>query len=126
MWRGRLLTVATLTVYIADRAVARMDNREEARLEARLCFERLLVSAIIRKAQRDTEYADAARNLPGRELAATALQADEPLTRANFLKGQAVNGPFGVMARLARQLELIDESGQPGRNAIRLFERVGR
>lgn len=121
MWRGRLLTVTTLTAYVADRAVSRMDNREEARLEARLCFERLLVSAIVRRAQRDHEYADAARNLPGRDLASTAIRAGEPLTRANFLKGQAVNGPFGVMARLARQLELVDVNGQPGRNAIRLL-----
>jgi hypothetical protein len=120
MWRGRLLTITTLAGHVADRVVIRM-NRDDVRLEARLAFERLLVSAIVRKAERDAEYADAPRNLPGRELAQAALLAGEPLTRANFLKGQAVNGPFGVMARLARQLELIDDEGRPGRNAARLL-----
>lgn len=47
--------------------------------------------------------------------------AQEPLTDANFLKGQAVNGPFGVMARLARHLELIDHDGRPGRCSSRLL-----
>jgi hypothetical protein len=120
MWRGRLLTITTLAAHVADCVVIRI-NRDDVRLEARLAFERLLVSAIVRKAERDTEYADAPRNLPGRELAQAAFLAGEPLTRANFLKGQAVNGPFGVMARLARQLELIDDEGRPGRNATRLL-----
>jgi hypothetical protein len=120
MWRGRLLTITTLAAHVADRVVIRM-NRDDVRLEARLAFERLLVSAIVRKAERDAEYADAPRNLPGRELAQAAFLAGEPLMRANFLKGQAVNGPFGVMARLARQLELIDDDGRPGRNATRLL-----
>jgi hypothetical protein len=121
MWRGRLLTIATLAAWVADHVVIRLNNRDEARLEARLAFERLVVSAIIRKAERDVAYSDAPLNLPGRELAKTALLAGEPLTRANFLKGQAVNGPFGVMARLARQLELIDVDGRPGKNAARLL-----
>jgi hypothetical protein len=59
--------------------------------------------------------------LPGRDLATAASSAGEPLTRANFLKGQAVNGPFGVMARLARQLELVDDDGRVGRNATALL-----
>jgi hypothetical protein len=62
------------------------------------------------------EYARAPRRLPGRDLAGKVLRAGEPLTRANFLKGQAVKGPFGVIARLARNLELVDDDGRPGRN----------
>lgn len=121
MWRGRLLTIATMAAWVADQVVTRLNNRDEVRLEARLAFERLVVSAIIRRTERDAAYKDAPRNLPGRELARTALLAGEPLTRANFLKGQAVNGPFGVMARLARQLELVDVDDRPGKNAARLL-----
>ncbi len=121
MWRGRLLTVATLAAWVADQAVVRLNNRDDVRLVSRLAFERLVVSAIVRKAERDVTYKDAPLNLPGRELASNALEAGEPLTRANFLKGQAVNGPFGVMARLARQLELVDLDGRPGKNAARLL-----
>ena len=78
----------------------RMKIATIVRLRPVLAFERLLVSAIVRRAERDAEYADAPRNLPGSEFAKTAFLAGEPLIRANFLKGQAVNGPFGVMARL--------------------------
>lgn len=107
---------------VADRTVALMGGREDLRLEARLAFERLFVSAIIRLAGRDpTSYGRAAPRLPGRDLAGKALLAGEPLTRGNFLKGQAVNGPFGVIARLARQLELIDDDGRVGRNAATLL-----
>ena len=95
MWRGRLLTFATVAAAIADRTVALMDGREDLRLEARLAFERLFVSAVVRMADRDpATYANAPRRLPGRDLAKKALLQGEPLTRANFLKGQAVNGPF--------------------------------
>lgn len=121
MWRGRLLTIATIASWVADQVVVRLNNSDEVRLEARLAFERLVVSAIVRRSERDVAYTGAPLNLPGRELAKTALSAGEPLTRANFLKGQAVNGPFGVMARLARQLELVDVEGRPGKNAARLL-----
>jgi len=121
MWRGRLLTFTTVAAAIADRTVALMGGREDVRLDTRLAFERLFVSAVVRVTEREpTDYARAALGLPGRTLAKKALLSGEPVTRANFLKGQAVNGPFGVMARLARQLELIDDDGRMGRNAVAL------
>jgi hypothetical protein len=65
---------------------------------------------IVRLAERDpANYGRALPQLAGRDLASRALLAGEPLTRGNFLIGQAVNGPFGVMARLARQLEFVDD-----------------
>lgn len=123
MWRARLLTFSTVAAAVADRTVALMEGREDVRLETRLAFERLFVSAVVRMADRDpSTYATAPRRLPGRDLAKEALLVtDEPLTRANFLKGQAVNGPFGVIARLARHLELIDNDGRMGRNAVALM-----
>lgn len=122
MWRARLLTFAAVASAIADRSVTLMDNRDDLRLEARLAFERLFVSAVVRAAMREpSRFGNAARRLPGRDLATGALLEGEPLTRANFLKGQAVNGPFGVIARLARQLELVDDDGRMGRNAITLL-----
>lgn len=123
MWRTRLLTFSAVAAAVADRTVMLMGSREDLRLEARLAFERLFVSAVVRMADRDpASYAPAPRRLPGRDLAKEALLvANEPLTRANFLKGQAVNGPFGVIARLARHLELIDNDGRMGRNAVALM-----
>lgn len=122
MWRARLLTFAAVAATVADRTVALMGGREDFRLEARLAFERLFVAAIIRLADRDpANYTPALPQLPGRDLASKAMRAGEPLTRANFLKGQAVNGPFGVIARLARDLDLIDADGRIGRNAISLL-----
>jgi hypothetical protein len=117
MWRARLLTVATVTAAVADRALRHLGRREDARLDARLSFERLAVSAVVRLALKypDT-YGSARRGLPGSDLARAALAGeDEPLTRHNFLKGQAVNGPYGVMARLALHLGLVDEDGRLGR-----------
>ena len=121
MWRGRLLTIATVAAAVAERTIALMNNRDDLRLEARLAFERLFVSAVVRMADRDPQFTNAPRGLPGRDLAKTALLSGEPLTSSNFLKGQAVNGPFGVIARLARQLELIDDEGHMGRNAVTLL-----
>ncbi len=122
MWRARLLTFATVAVAVAERTVVLMGGREDLRLEARLAFERLFVSAIVRLSERDpANYGRALPQLAGRDLASRALLAREPLTRGNFLKGQAVNGPFGVMARLARQLELVDDDGRVGRNAAALL-----
>lgn len=119
MWRARLLTFSTVAAAVAERTVTLMGNREDLRLEARLAFERLFVSSVVRMARNDTEnLGQAPIGLPGRTLAAKALDAREPLMRANFLKGQAVNGPFGVIARLARQLELIDDEGRMGRKAV--------
>ena len=122
MWRSRLLTFAAIASAIADRTVKLMGDRENARLEARLAFERLFVAAVVRMAGRDPAiYENAPRRLPGRALAKKAMLEGEPLTRTNFLKGQAVNGPFGVIARLARQLELIDDNGDVGRKAVELL-----
>lgn len=122
MWRARLLTFAVVAAAVADRAVVLMGGREDVRLEARLAFERLFVSAIVGLSSRDpANYARALPQLPGRDLASKALLAGEPLTRTNFLKGQAVNGPFGVIARLARQMELVDADGRLGRNSTSLL-----
>lgn len=121
MWRCRLLTFATVAAVVADRTVTLMGGREDLRLEARLAFERLFVSAVVQMAERDPKnYATATRSLPGRNRARKALQEEEPLSTSNFLKGQAVNGPFGVIARLARQMGLVDDEGRMGRNAIGL------
>ncbi len=122
MWRARLLTVTTVAAEVADRAVTLMDRREDLRLEARLAFERLYVAAVVRLAIDDpTASSNAALGVPGRTLAQRALQADEPVTKSNFLKGQAVNGAFGVMARLARHLQLIGDDGRPGAKASKLL-----
>lgn len=122
MWRARLLTYTSVAALVADRTVALMGGREDSRLEARLAFERLFVSAIVRRYEEDPDaFGGARRRLPGRAMARKALLAREPLTRGNFLKGQAVNGPFGVMARLARNLELIDDDGRQGRKALGLL-----
>jgi len=122
MWRARLLTFTTLSGAMSDRVVRLMDGREDVRLEARLAFERLFVSALVRTYQgKDDSEVAARRRLPGSDLARTALAANEPLTRNNFLRGQAVNGPFGVMARLARNLGLVEPDGNQGRNAPQLL-----
>src|SRR4051794_4437722 len=53
MWRSRLLTFAAIASAVADRTVKLMDDRESARLEGRLAFERLFVSAVVRMAGRE-------------------------------------------------------------------------
>jgi hypothetical protein len=122
MWRARLLTLATLAAAITDRALPHLGGREDARLEARLTFERLVVSAIVRMAQKNpADYRSARRRLPGSDLARAALAAGEPLSRNNFLKGEAVNGPYGVTSRLALHMGLIDEDGRPGRHGPALL-----
>ncbi len=118
MWRARFLTLAAVASHVAERVVALMNGREEVRLEARLAFERLYVAAVMRlHSQQPEEWNAARRRLPGSDLARRALLADEPLARGNFLKGQAVNGPCGVLATLARHLEIVDDEGQPSTNA---------
>jgi len=122
MWRARLLTFAAVASAVADRTVAFTGNSEESRLEARLAFERLFVAAVVRMVRTDSgNYGQAERGLPGHSLAAKALEAGEPLSRANFLRGQAVNGPFGVMARLARDMKLVDDEGRMGARAFELL-----
>jgi hypothetical protein len=123
MWRPRLLTLSAVTAAVADRALRHLGGQEDHRLEARLAFERLAVSAVVRLAlRRPEDYGPARRGLPGSDLARAALASgDEPLTRHNFLKGQAVNGPYGVMARLALHLGLVDVDGRLGRNGPALL-----
>jgi hypothetical protein len=117
IWRPRLLTFAAVASVIADRAV-RTTGREDDRLAARLVFERMFVAAVTRKIEENPDaYRNAGTRLPGRRKAEQAWRDCEPLRSASFLKGQAVNGPFGVMARLARTLGLIDADGRPGRSA---------
>jgi hypothetical protein len=120
MYRPRLLTVTALTAAIADRVVRAMNSREEVRLPARLAFERLFVSALV-WCERDENSRSITSRVPGRRRARQAYDLREPLTQANFLKGQAVNGPFGVMARLATALGILDDRGLPGRTSADLL-----
>jgi len=116
MWRARHLTFTALAAFIAEQ-VASPSGDEELRLEARLALERLFVSAIARRESQDAEWRKAARRLPGISLARRALSSgDQPLGKQTFLKGQAINGPFGVVARLARHLDIIDDDNRISRN----------
>lgn len=113
MWRVRLLTFAALAAEISRRVAAGRDDRL---MDARLAFERLFVSAVARQDASQPDWRKASRRLPGIELARQALRAGgQPLERANFLKGQAVNGPFGVIFRLAREVGVVDEAGELAR-----------
>ncbi len=119
MWRVRLLTFAALAAEVSKRVAAGRDDRH---IEARLAFERLFVSAIARQEEQETEWRKASRRLPGIGLARQALRAgDQPLARANFLKGQGVNGPFGVIFRLARDIGIVDEAGELERAGTELL-----
>lgn len=127
MWRARLLTYSGLASLVSSRVVERT-GREDLRFEARLAFERLYVSAVVRLAEREGELGAAARRrLPGVDLARAALRLDDrPLGRGSFLKGQAVNGPFGVMARLARNRHVLDAEDFLGREGESLLLAWGR
>ncbi|MEO0248246.1 MAG: hypothetical protein ABIN58_01655, partial [candidate division WOR-3 bacterium] len=123
MWRSRLLTFVAVAALVAERAKTKISNQEDSSLAARLSFERLFVSAVVRQHVSDPEnWQKATRRLPGSLLARRALLAgDTILGRTNFLKGQAVNGPYGVLARLARHLGVIDEDDLVGRNGEELL-----
>lgn len=123
MWRPRLLTFAAVASLVAERAGASGTGPQESGLAVRLGFERLFVSAIVRQHMRDPGgWGRAARRVPGSVLARRALQSqDTPLGRNNFLKGQAVNGPFGAMARLARHLGVVDEDDRLAGNGEELL-----
>lgn len=122
MWRARHLTFTALAALVAEQAAWTEGANEELRLEARLALERLFVSAIARQERRDEQWQAAARRLPGISLARRALAAgDQPLGRQTFLKGQAINGPFGVVARLARHLDIIDNDNRVSRNGQELL-----
>ena len=114
MWRARLLTFSVVAADIADRIVRQQGDQEDLRLTARLAFERMFVSALIRAEREDPEqYSGIARRVPGSRTARRALDYDDGrLTKQNFIKGQVINGPSGVMARLARDLDMVDEDGQ--------------
>jgi hypothetical protein len=107
MWRARLLTFSAVSSLVAQ-TVVDLTGRDEVRDDARFAFERLFVSALVRR-ENDAGMVLAARRVPGTDRAKRALRTGEPLTRANFLKGQAINGPNGVMARLARHTGIVDD-----------------
>ncbi len=123
MWRPRLLTFAAVAALVAERAKSKLSSPEDGSLAARLSFERLFVSAVVRQQVREPDnWQRAARRLPGSLLARRALlSGDTILGRTNFLKGQAVNGPYGVIARLARHLGVIDEDDELGRSGEELL-----
>ena len=117
MWRARHLTLAALAAHVAEQATSAGAGDEELRLEARLAFERLFVSAIARQERLDDTWRRASRRLPGISLARRALASgDQPLGRQTFLKGQAINGPFGVVASLVRDLDVIDDDNRLSRS----------
>ena len=117
MWRAWHLTFTALAAYVAEEAARSDTGNEELRLEARLAIERLFVSAVARQENRDEKWQKASRRLPGITLARRALSlGDQPLGKQTFLKGQAINGPFGVVARLARHLDIIDDDNRVSRN----------
>ncbi len=116
MWRVRLLTFAALAAEVSRRV------DPDRLLDARLALERLFVSAIARQEGSDPAWKPASRRLPGIGLARQALRAgDHPLEKANFLKGQGVNGPFGVISRLARYVGVVNESGELERAGTELL-----
>lgn len=125
MWRPRLLTYVALASLIAERVDGR-DEGGDVWLEARLAFERIFVSALARQLESkegDNNWDEATALLPGKRLAQRAVKNhDTPLGRHNFLKGQAANGPFGVMARLARELDIVrKEDDRLGKNGWTLL-----
>jgi len=123
MWRARHLTFTALAALVGERAAAIEGSSEEMRLEARLGLERLFVSAVAWKDEKKEEGWDkAARRLPGIGLARRAIRAShQPLGKQNFLKGQAINGPFGVIQRLGRNLDIIDDDNRLSRNGEELL-----
>ena len=122
MWRARHLTFAALATLVGERASAMEGGSEEMRLEARLGLERLFVSAVAWKDIKEEGWQNGARRLPGIGLARRAIHAGhQPLGKQNFLKGQAINGPFGVVQRLARNLDIVDNDNRLSRNGEELL-----
>jgi hypothetical protein len=114
-WNARAALVTQIARSLAH-------GREDRFLDARLAFERLFVSAVARQEHRDESWRKASRRLPGINRARQALRSgDQPLQRENFLKGQAVNGPYGVIARLAKNIGVVDEAGELGRAGTELL-----
>ena len=123
MWRARHLTFTALAALVGERASAMEGDNEEMRLEARLGLERLFVSAVAWKDEKkEGDWSKAARRLPGIGLARRAIRSGhQPLGKQNFLKGQAINGPFGVVQRLARNLDIIDDDNRLSRSGEELL-----
>lgn len=122
MWRARHLSFAALAAFVGERAAAMEGGSEEMRVEARLGLERLFVSAVAWKDIKEDGWRNGARRLPGIGLARGAIHAGhQPLGKQNFLKGQAINGPFGVVQRLARNLDIIDSDNRLSRNGEELL-----
>lgn len=123
MWRPRLLTFTAVASLVADRVEGLGTGHRGNGLAVRLGFERLFVSALVREAESaGNDSHGVASSIPGITLARRALRSgDTPLSQNNFLKGQAVNGPFGVMARLARHLRIVDEDDRLARNGEELL-----
>jgi len=117
MWRPRFLTYAAVAALVSDRVVRSAGKDTGDPLAARLAFERLWVSALVRQQVAEPQkWRHATFRLPGSMLARRALsRGDQPLTTSSFLKGQATNGPFGVIARLAEHVGVVDEDGRLGR-----------
>lgn len=118
MYRARFLTFCAVSAMVADRVASLLSQRGDARVDARLAFERLFVYAVVRAHEANGTRP---RQLPGTRLARTALLQRQPLTKNNFLKAQSVNGPFGLVARLARHLEILDTEDQLGRTGLTLM-----
>lgn len=123
MWRPRLLTFTAVASLVADRAEGLGTGQRGNGLAVRLGFERLFVSALVREAESAGRNSHGvASGIPGTMLARRALRSgNTPLSQNNFLRGQAVNGPFGVMARLARHLRIVDEDDRLARNGEELL-----
>lgn len=123
MWRPRFLTFAALAAHLGGLDGDAAED-PSLRLELRLGLERLFVAALARHEDRDEGLREATRRVPGIGLARAAWRTgDQPLGNRNFLKGQAINGPFGVIARLARDTEIVDSEDRLGRNGETLLER---
>ena len=119
-----MITFDAIAAHIAAGVVKRMNGRDEVRVEARLIFERLYVSAVARAEKKNIEGILAARRtLPGIDLARAALIRNEPLSKNNFLKGQAVNGLIGVTTRLAKNVEVLTADMRAGRTSLDLLQK---
>jgi len=123
MWRPRLLTFAALSSIVAERVKKLLPESDDVGMTARLGFERLFVSSVVRQQENNPEsWRLAVVKFPGSTLARRALRSgDMPLSLSNFLKGQAANGPYGVIARLARNLGILDEDDRLGHNGEELL-----
>jgi hypothetical protein len=103
MRRSRLITLGVLSVLVSERVQEELAGDDGLRETARLAFERLAITAIVK------QQPDAKHNLrlPGKQRATKALRMGQPLTERNFLAAPAINAPSGVYWRLAQQAQLV-------------------